>query len=119
MVRNDPPHTETQRHPQGHADALDGGAGDCLDNSIVESFFESLKAELGWTRNRQTKRKVKVARFDYLKSFYNPWRKHSGSGGKSPWLTYKAPPVISTDWNDPGQAQSHAGNPPILNGVRS
>jgi putative transposase len=31
------------------------GKGNCYDNSAVESFFKSLKAELVWRRNRQTR----------------------------------------------------------------
>ncbi len=32
------------------------GKGNCYDNSTVESFFKSLKAELVWRRNWQTRR---------------------------------------------------------------
>ena len=60
------------------------GKGNCYDNSAVESFFKSLKAELVWRRNRQTRRKVEVAIFEYINGFYNPRRKHSALGWKSP-----------------------------------
>ena len=60
------------------------GKGNCYDNSAVESFFKSLKAELVWRRNWQTRREVEVALFEYINGFYNPRRKHSALGWKSP-----------------------------------
>ena len=58
--------------------------GNCYDNSAVESFFKSLKAELVWRRNWQTRREVEVALFEYINGFYNPRRKHSALRWKSP-----------------------------------
>ena len=52
--------------------------------AMGESFFKSLKAGLIWRRNRQTRREVKVALFEYINGFYNPRRKHSALGWKSP-----------------------------------
>jgi transposase InsO family protein len=60
------------------------GRGNCYDNSAVESFFKSLKAELVWRHNWQTRREVEVALFEYINGFYNPRRKHSALGWKSP-----------------------------------
>jgi transposase InsO family protein len=60
------------------------GNGNCYDNSAVESFFKSLKAELVWRRNWQTRREVEIALFEYINGFYNPRRKHSALGWKSP-----------------------------------
>ena len=60
------------------------GKGNCHDNSAVESFFKSLRAELVWRRNWQTRREVEVARFQYINGFYNPRRKHSAIARKSP-----------------------------------
>lgn len=60
------------------------GKGNCYDNSAVESFFKSLKAELVWRRNWQTRREVEMALFEYINGFYNPRRKHSALGWKSP-----------------------------------
>jgi Integrase core domain len=60
------------------------GKGNCYDNSAVVSFFKSLKAELVWRHNWQTRRKVEVALFEYINGFYNPRRKHSALGWKSP-----------------------------------
>lgn len=60
------------------------GKGNCYDNSAVESFFKSLKAELVWRRNWQTRRDVEIALFEYINGFYNPRRRHSALGWKSP-----------------------------------
>lgn len=60
------------------------GKGNCYDNSTVESFFKSLKAELVWRRDWHTRRDVEIALFEYINGFYNPRRKHSALGWKSP-----------------------------------
>lgn len=60
------------------------GKGNCYDNSAVESFFKSLKAELVWRREWHTRRDVEIALFEYINGFYNPRRKHSALGWKSP-----------------------------------
>ena len=60
------------------------GKGNCCDNVAVASFFKSLKAELVWRRNRQTRREVEVALFGYINGFCNPRRRHSATGWKSP-----------------------------------
>ena len=60
------------------------GKGKCYDNAAVESFFKSLKAELVWRRNWQSRRDVEVALFQYINAFYNPRRKHPALGWKSP-----------------------------------
>jgi putative transposase len=52
--------------------------------AMVESFFKSLKAELVWRHNWQTRREVEIAIFEYINGFYNPRRKHSALGWKSP-----------------------------------
>lgn len=60
------------------------GKGNCYDNSAVESFFKSLKAEIVRRRNWQTRRDAEVDLFGYINGFYNPRRKHSALGWKSP-----------------------------------
>ena len=60
------------------------GKGNYYDNSAVESFFKSLKAELVWRRNWQTRQEVEVALFGSINGFYNPRRKHSGLGWEFP-----------------------------------
>jgi putative transposase len=60
------------------------GKGNCYDNAAVETFFKTLKAELIWRSAWQTRRKVELALFEYINGFYNPRRRHSTLGGKSP-----------------------------------
>ena len=67
-----------------------------MARSAVESFFKSLKAELVWRRNWQTRREVEIAVFEYINGFYNPRRRHSALGWKSPWSSNGRPPEMST-----------------------
>ncbi len=60
------------------------GKGNCYDNSMVETFFKSIKAELIWRNRWDTRRQAKGAIFQYINGFYNPRRRHSSLGGKSP-----------------------------------
>ena len=60
------------------------GKGNCYDNSAAESFFKSLKAELVWRRNWQTRRDDEVALSEYINGFYNSRHRHSALGWKSP-----------------------------------
>ena len=65
------------------------GKGRCYDNAAVESFFKTIKAELIWRRSWLTRRAAELAIFEYINGFYNPRRKHSGLGWKSP-LAFEA-----------------------------
>ncbi len=60
------------------------GKGNCYDNAVVETFFKTLKAELIWRHKWNTRRQVEMALFEYINGFYNPRRRHSALGGKSP-----------------------------------
>ena len=60
------------------------GKGNCYDNAAVETFFKTVKAELIWRNTWQTRRQVHTALFQYINGFYNPRRRHSTLGGKSP-----------------------------------
>lgn len=56
--------------------------GDCWDNAMAESFFKTLKVELGsrFDSRQEANREL----FDYIEGFYNTWRLHSGLGYLSP-----------------------------------
>lgn len=43
-----------------------------------------IKAELIWRGSWQTRREAQLAIFQYINGFYNPRRRHSASGWKSP-----------------------------------
>ena len=60
------------------------GKGNCYDNATVETFFKTIKAELIWRRSWETRRQAEMAIFEYINGFYNPRRKHSALGWKSP-----------------------------------
>ncbi len=60
------------------------GKGNCYDNSAVETFFKTIKAELIWRRSWPTRREAELAIFQYINGFYNPRRRHSALGWKSP-----------------------------------
>jgi hypothetical protein len=60
------------------------GKGNCYDNAMVETFFKTIKAELVWRRTWETRRQAETTIFQYINGFYNPRRRHSALGGKSP-----------------------------------
>ena len=60
------------------------GKGNCYDNAAMETFFKTIKAELIWRHSWQTRRATEIAIFKYINGFYNPRRKHSALGWKSP-----------------------------------
>lgn len=60
------------------------GKGSCYDNAAVETFFKTLKAELIWRQSWNSRRHAEIALFQYINGFYNPRRKHSTLGWKSP-----------------------------------
>ena len=65
------------------------GKGSCYDNAVVETFFKTIKAELLWQQSWQTRRAAEMAIFEYINGFYNPRRRHSALGWKSP-LAFEA-----------------------------
>ncbi len=56
--------------------------GDCYDNAVMESFFSTVKAELG--EHFESYGLAKEQLFDYLEVFYNQQRRHSTLGLISP-----------------------------------
>jgi transposase InsO family protein len=53
-------------------------------NTAVETFFKTIKAELIWRQSWETRRQAEIAIFEYINGFYNPRRRHSALGWKSP-----------------------------------
>ncbi|SEL43514.1 Integrase core domain-containing protein [Pacificibacter marinus] len=60
------------------------GKGNCYDNAAVETFFKTIEAELIWRDSWKTRRQAEMAISEYIKGFYNPRRRHSTLGWKSP-----------------------------------
>jgi len=58
--------------------------GNCYDNAAMESFWATLKADLGISQPFKTKEDARRAIFDYIEVFYNRRRIHSAIGDLSP-----------------------------------
>jgi transposase InsO family protein len=56
--------------------------GNCYDNAVMESFFSTLKSELG--EHFESHGEAKMELFDYVEVFYNQRRRHSTLGQVSP-----------------------------------
>src|SRR4051812_35706087 len=60
------------------------GKGNCLDNSMVETFFKTLKSEIVWRTVFQTRAEATTAIARYIGGSYNPVRRHSALDFISP-----------------------------------
>ena len=58
--------------------------GNCLDNSVTERFFRSLKSEKVNYRQYKTRDEAMKDIADYIEPFYNQKRRHSTLGNLSP-----------------------------------
>ena len=56
--------------------------GDCYDNAVMESWFSTVKLELG--EHFESCGQAKMELFDYIEVFYNQRRRHSTLGQISP-----------------------------------
>jgi putative transposase len=61
-----------------------GSKGDAYDNAAAESFMATIKTELIYRNRFKTKDEARLAVFRYIEGFYNPTRRHSALGYKSP-----------------------------------
>jgi putative transposase len=61
-----------------------GSVGDCFDNAMCESFFATLECELLDWKRFATQAEARLAVFDFIEGWYNPWRRHSALGYDSP-----------------------------------
>jgi putative transposase len=62
--------------------------GNCYDNAVMESFFSTVKSELGDRFDSCGEAKMEL--FDYIEVFYNQRRRHSTIGQVSPAAFEKA-----------------------------
>jgi putative transposase len=53
-----------------------GRTGSCLDNSVAESFFATLKVELVDRQHYRTRAQARASVFGWI-AWYNSWRLHS------------------------------------------
>ena len=61
-----------------------GSVGDAYDNAMAESFFASLECELIDRRVWKSFAQARMEVFTWIEGWYNPRRRHSGLGQKSP-----------------------------------
>jgi len=61
-----------------------GTIGDCYDNAMMESFWSGMQLELLDSRTWQSKEELAAAMFSWIEGWYNPRRRHSSLGYRSP-----------------------------------
>jgi putative transposase len=61
-----------------------GSVADCYDNAMRESFFATLECELLAKRRFQNQAQARMAEFEFIEGWYNPFRRHSAFGYRSP-----------------------------------
>jgi len=74
-----------------------GRVGDAYDNALCESFFATLECELLDRRRFPSKAEARMAIFDFIESWYNPHRRHSGLDYLSP-IAYERGSYRCRDW---------------------
>jgi putative transposase len=75
-----------------------GSVGDAYDNAMAESFFASLERELLNRRRFKSQAEARMAVFEWIEGWYNPHRRHSSLGYRSP-VNYEWAHERSTAWN--------------------
>ena len=58
--------------------------GNCWDNAVSESFFKTMKTEMVYHIEFQTRAQAKLAIFEYIEICYNRERRHSTLGYLTP-----------------------------------
>jgi putative transposase len=77
-----------------------GSKGDCFDNAVCESFHATLEKELLRSRSFKTRQEARTAIFDWIEAWYNPARRHSRLGDRSPDQYEQAHHQVSTETPD-------------------
>jgi putative transposase len=77
-----------QRLRQANLLASMGTVGDCYDNAMMESFWGTLQLELLDSKIWSTRAELANAVFEWIECWYNPERRHSSIGMRSP-LTFE------------------------------
>ncbi len=67
-----------------------GSVGDAYDNAMCESFFATLECELLDRRRFKSQAEARMAVFEFIEGWYNPHRRHSALGYKSPAVFERA-----------------------------
>jgi putative transposase len=61
-----------------------GSRGDAYDNAMAESFFATLECELLAKPHFTSHTEARLLLFRYIEGWYNPHRRHSVLGQRSP-----------------------------------
>jgi putative transposase len=61
-----------------------GSVGDAYDNAMAESFFATLEREVLNRRSFKSHAEARMAVFEWIEGWYNPHRRHSALGYRSP-----------------------------------
>ncbi len=61
-----------------------GRVASSVDNTMMESVWSSMQRELLDRRAWSTREELASAIFEWIEGFYNPTRRHSGIGYRSP-----------------------------------
>jgi len=61
-----------------------GSTGDAYDNAMAESFFATLEREVLDRRRFRSQAEARLAVFQWIEGWYNPHRRHSALGYRSP-----------------------------------
>ena len=77
-----------------------GSVGDAYDNAMCESFFATLECELLDRRKFKAKAEARMAIFQFIEGWYNPGRRHSALGYKSP-INYERSAAETLEFTSP------------------
>jgi putative transposase len=83
-----------------------GTVGDAYDNAMAESFFATLEREVLDRRRFKNQSEAKTAIFEWLEGWYNPHRRHSSLGYRSP-MNYERH-ALAHPRHEAGEALTHA-----------
>ncbi len=79
--------------------------GNCHDNAAMESWFGTLKTELGETFETHAEGERKL--FEYIEVCYNQKRRHSSLGYVSPAEFERSSPLSSMTLHEPDPSRPH------------
>jgi putative transposase len=69
--------------------------GNCWDNAVVESFNVTIKTELVYRHEWETRSAARAAVYEYIETWYNSRRLHSTLGYHSPITFEEQHPAIA------------------------
>ncbi|MFB9995009.1 IS3 family transposase [Deinococcus oregonensis] len=67
--------------------------GECWDNAVQESFFATLKTEMGLGEAQWGRAQTRTEVFEWIEVFYNRRRRHSALGYRSPTAFEEQTPI--------------------------